>query len=56
MKSLLIMLLLASGCAKVDASSNSTAVVIPAPIAGYACFAIVNSEGATVGGNCVLER
>jgi hypothetical protein len=29
--------------------------VVPAPLAGYTCFAIENSSGDAVGGNCVKE-
>jgi hypothetical protein len=40
-----------------SAKSDSThAEVIPAPLAGYTCFAIKDDAGKTVGGNCLPQQ
>jgi hypothetical protein len=53
--SLALILLLASGCGRTAHSDSTRADVIPSPRAGYTCFAIYDSEGKMVGGNCVKE-
>jgi hypothetical protein len=43
-----------ASCGRGEASSVR-AEVIPAPLSGVQCFAILDSDGKAVGGNCVKE-
>jgi hypothetical protein len=49
-----LLMLIVSACGKAKASS-SRAEVVPAPLSGYTCFVIYNSDGTAVGGNCVKD-
>jgi ABC-type Zn uptake system ZnuABC Zn-binding protein ZnuA len=51
----IVFLLTITACSSGNASSGATAQVVSAPLPGYTCFAIQNSAGETVGGNCVKD-
>lgn len=49
---LVIACLLMHGCGKAKATNPAEAIAVNGP-AGVDCYAILNSEGVAVGGNCL---
>lgn len=52
---LIVIVLLALNSCGTAKSDSTHAEVIPAPLAGFTCFAVKDDTGKTVGGNCVKD-
>lgn len=51
---LLCIMIALAGCARAGASGGATARQIPSPD-GVDCYAIMDSQGSAVGGNCIRQ-